>query len=195
MDYTLLDRLLASLRARRADRLIPPALRGGAILDLGCGVHPAFLERTAFARRVGADRFVPREPPDGIAFVACDLERGGLPFADASFEAVTMLAVVEHLGRARRVPLFDEIHRVLRPGGALVLTTPPPRTDRLHDLLRRARLIGAYMADGHDETFTARDLGEAFARSRFGTGTLRTGTFEMGMNLWATATKPMAIGG
>ena len=45
-----------------------------------------------------------------------------LPFRDASFDTVLCLQVLEHVPRPWR--LLDEIARVLRPGGALVLTAP-----------------------------------------------------------------------
>lgn len=45
-----------------------------------------------------------------------------LPFEDAAFDAVNIADVIEHLERPNRV--LAEIHRVLRPGGTLVLSTP-----------------------------------------------------------------------
>lgn len=45
-----------------------------------------------------------------------------LPFADNSFNIVTCTEVIEHLEHYRET--IREMHRVLRPGGALVLTTP-----------------------------------------------------------------------
>jgi len=52
--------------------------------------------------------------------VACDALR--LPFSDASFDGVVCSEVIEHIeddGKA-----LDEMARVIRPGGALVLTCP-----------------------------------------------------------------------
>ena len=45
-----------------------------------------------------------------------------LPFDDESFEVVTMLAVLEHLHHPHA--MLQEIARVLKPSGALVLTVP-----------------------------------------------------------------------
>lgn len=45
-----------------------------------------------------------------------------LPFADASFDLVTCTEVIEHLEHYRET--LREMHRVLQPGGRLVITTP-----------------------------------------------------------------------
>ncbi|NNM81606.1 MAG: class I SAM-dependent methyltransferase [Burkholderiales bacterium] len=51
-----------------------------------------------------------------------DLNREGLPFASESFDLVTCTEVVEHLEHYRET--LREMHRVLKPGGTLVLSTP-----------------------------------------------------------------------
>ena len=45
-----------------------------------------------------------------------------LPFADASFDLVTCTEVIEHLEHYRET--LREMHRVLKPAGKLVVTTP-----------------------------------------------------------------------
>jgi SAM-dependent methyltransferase len=62
-------------------------------------------------------------PSDGQGYTRekVDLNRP-LPFADASFDAVACVEGIEHLERP--VDALREFRRVLKPGGALVLTTP-----------------------------------------------------------------------
>ena len=48
----------------------------------------------------------------------------GLPFADDTFDVVTMLELIEHLPQSQGVALLREVRRVLRSGGCLILTTP-----------------------------------------------------------------------
>jgi len=55
--------------------------------------------------------------------VHLDLERP-LPLPDASFAYVFGEHVIEHLSEAAGVALLAELHRTLRPGGVLRLTTP-----------------------------------------------------------------------
>jgi SAM-dependent methyltransferase len=51
-----------------------------------------------------------------------DFERDRMPFDDGAFDVVTSVSVIEHL---RDPSLYlDEVHRVLRPGGHVILVTP-----------------------------------------------------------------------
>jgi len=60
-----------------------------------------------------------------IATYDCDLQDPDLrlPFADASFDAITLLAVIEHFPHTPRLVL-EEARRVLRPDGLLIVDTP-----------------------------------------------------------------------
>ena len=46
----------------------------------------------------------------------------GLPFGDASFDVVVCMEVIEHVTETRQ--FAAELHRVLKPGGRLILSTP-----------------------------------------------------------------------
>ncbi|MEI6715297.1 MAG: class I SAM-dependent methyltransferase [Verrucomicrobiota bacterium] len=51
-----------------------------------------------------------------------NLNNEPLPYPDASFDVVTSTEVIEHLEDFRRI--VREIHRVLKPGGVCILSTP-----------------------------------------------------------------------
>lgn len=51
-----------------------------------------------------------------------DLNVEQIPFVNSSFDLVTCTEVIEHLEHYRET--IREMHRVLRPGGTLVITTP-----------------------------------------------------------------------
>jgi SAM-dependent methyltransferase len=82
------------------------------------------------------------DPPCG------DLRAGSvaeLPFADATFDLVTCMDVVEHLPELVRAPMFGEVRRVLKPGGRFVLQTPHAGTFQVLDAQNpRHRFPGLY---------------------------------------------------
>jgi SAM-dependent methyltransferase len=102
------------------------------ILDAGCGTGGTTVELRRFGEVVGIDlAWEALEPARGRGLTR--LARGSierLPFADRSFDAVTSFEVVYHLGVANDRRALDEAHRVLEPGGLLLLRVPA------HDWLR-----------------------------------------------------------
>src|SRR5436190_6553231 len=60
---------------------------------------------------------------EGISFVEWNLEEAPYPLPDATFDAVVMTEVFEHL-RDYPARSLTEVHRILRPGGHLYFTTP-----------------------------------------------------------------------
>ena len=184
----MLEPFLAHMRARKADRLIPPHLRNGRILDIGCGTFPYFLSHTAFQEKFAIDQVTPSEQPSGIAWHALDLNKAPqLPFADGYFSAITMLAVVEHLDPQSLVTLFREAHRALRPDGMLIVTTPAAWSDGLLHVMANLRLVSKEEIKEHQYAYTLPLLGWYFGMANFEMNRMRFGFFECGLNMWATA--------
>ena len=61
-----------------------------------------------------------RENCPGIQFEICPLEK--TPYAGESFDAITLTDVLEHVADEKAA--LDELFRVLKPGGRLIITTP-----------------------------------------------------------------------
>jgi SAM-dependent methyltransferase len=59
----------------------------------------------------------------GVDYRECDVGSQPLPFADNSFDFVTYTDVIEHHAFSPK-RVLKEIHRVLVPGGCLIITTP-----------------------------------------------------------------------
>lgn len=102
---------------------------GLEVLDVACGegYGSALLARHA-ARVTGAD-VAPSAVDHARARYAAIANLGflqadctALPFPDASFDAVVSFETIEHI--AAQEPFLDEIRRVLRPGGLLLLSCP-----------------------------------------------------------------------
>ncbi len=101
--------------------------QGAAVLDAGCGrgTFTAFLHERGF-QMIGSDisraalTFARQQYPQ-VPFAVASMEEP-LPFRDEHFAAVWCTEVLEHLFDVRTT--LAELHRILRPGGKLVLTTP-----------------------------------------------------------------------
>jgi SAM-dependent methyltransferase len=73
-----------------------------------------------------------------------DVERDRFPFDDGTFDLVTCCEVIEHLMQ-NPVHALAEIHRVLRPGGWFVLSTPnAARAGNISNLLRGGNVYDPY---------------------------------------------------
>lgn len=186
--HGILEPFLARLRARQANLLIPPQLRQGRILDIGCGSDPYFLAHTSFKEKFAIDQLPASSPKKDIAWHTLDLNRNPeLPFDDGFFSVVTMLAVVEHLNPNMLAELFRECRRVLIPDGMVGLTTPAAWSDRLLHLMAKMKLVSKEEIDEHVYAYTLPLLGWYFGTAGFPMDKLRFGYFEFGLNMWATA--------
>lgn len=113
-----------SLPVKQLTALVPPA---ASILDFGCGYGRSLTELAALGYRhlAGCD-FSPRmielarqQIPDAELKVN---EGVTVPFADHSYDAVLLLAVLTGVtADADQAALMTEIRRVLRPGGLLMV--------------------------------------------------------------------------
>lgn len=108
---------------------------GLRVLDAGCG--PGLYAEELLARGAVVTAVDASEPMLELArarlgeratVLRADLD-DPLPFADASFDLVVSALVVHHV--ADRAAAFRELHRVLVPGGAAVVSTQHPTTDWL----------------------------------------------------------------
>lgn len=153
---------------------------GRCAVDLGCGSgHLLSALAEQFDQRIGLD--VSRRRLDTLAdgdtgdweFREADLN-GVFPLADASVDAVIANQVIEHI--IDPVKFSREIHRILRPGGRCVVTTPNIRyLKNIAHLVfsgygpRTAggNTLDGVWDDGHIHYFTHRDLREIFGQAGF----------------------------
>jgi SAM-dependent methyltransferase len=187
----LLESFLARQRANRANSLIPDIARSGRILDVGCGSYPVFLSHTRFAERYGLDRVGSAHVEDpGLKLVAHDIaDSSGLPFDSDFFDVVSMLAVFEHLETPTLRRLLQDIHRVLRPGGIYVMTTPLRWTEGVLKVMSRIKLVSSEEVNEHKAQYSAAEIVPLLCEAGFEFSRIRHGTFELRMNLWAVAQK------
>jgi SAM-dependent methyltransferase len=100
--------LLERLNDPRQFELAPTG--PGEILDIGCGA-------AKFPGAVGLDISA-----DTAADIVHDLDSFPYPIGDSSFDQILLQDVIEHVSEPIRV--FEELHRIARPGGRVQLRTP-----------------------------------------------------------------------
>lgn len=171
------DRLGELLKAWRIRAVLPHV--AGELLDVGCGTNDLV---RAYGRGVGVDVYA----WENVDVVVEDSAQ--LPFESERFDTVTIVAALNHIPNRREV--LAEVHRVLRPGGRLVLTMIPPRISAVWHLLRRP-----WDADQHDRGMkqgevyglTQRRVRELLAETGFRVARQRR--FMLGVNCLTTAHK------
>ena len=136
------------------------------LLDAGCGRTAERLQRLSpFARfGIGIDLVDFQNSSSGLQLLKADLEH--MPLRTSSVNVVVSVSVMEHLSNPLGV--YQEIHRVLRPGGRFLFLTPnlwdygslsaKIIPSRLHPLLV-ARLEGRKEEDTFPTYFRSNTLG------------------------------------
>ncbi len=119
----------------------------GDLLDVGCGMKP--YEALLGTRTTGWTGLDFAESASGQTRADIFGSALDMPFANESFDTVLCTQVAEHIPEPAR--LFEECARLLRPGGALILTTPQTEEmhEQPHDYFRYTRYGLQYLTETH----------------------------------------------
>jgi len=171
-----IDRLLQRWRMRRALACLPGEVR---VIDIGA-FHGELFEALGPRLRAGFGveplLTAPRRGP------RYTIEPGYFPAVrptDGGWDAVTMLAVLEHIPADQQQALADACHELLRPGGLVAITVPARAVDHILALLKFLRLIDGMSLEEH-YGFRPEDTARIFAAPRF--RLVRHRRFQLGLN-------------
>jgi len=184
MSYTKVDHFIARMRFRAA---YPQLTAGSRVCDLGCGLEMAFLDfaEDKIAKGVGIDDQVESGTHSRWQRIHADL-RARLPFNDAEFDHVVMLAVFEHLVQPEAV--LREACRILVPGGSLIMTWPAAMVDPILNALHSLHLISDEMeSDEHQKRMPVSEVQAMLKRAGF--REFNHHKFELGLNNLMVATR------
>lgn len=173
----VLDRYLRDWRIRKAVACVPSDVR---VLDIGS--HDGALFRALgpkLREGVGLDPDLPAD----VVEPTFRLHRAMFPDdydADpGSFDAVTALAVVEHIPPDGQAGFASAIGAALRDGGLVVITVPSPKVDTILDVAMKLRLLHG-MEVGQHYGFDVDDLAPVFLAAGF--ELVRHEKFQLGLN-------------
>jgi 2-polyprenyl-3-methyl-5-hydroxy-6-metoxy-1,4-benzoquinol methylase len=143
---TFIDRILQSWRIAKAVPFIKPQAR---VLDIGCADGRLFKEVEWISREsIGIDPTLKTDTRiDGVRIVAGYFPKS-MPPAEP-FDAITMLAVLEHFPASSYSDLASGCARFLKPNGRLIITVPSPMVDHVLKVLKFLRLIDGMSLEEH----------------------------------------------
>lgn len=116
------------IRRRLDDTIRKVFPKGARVLHAGCGSGQVDVTLHDHVRITAVDISVPalklyrHENPRADAVKHASLF--SLPFPDSSFDGAYNLGVVEHFSKEELSRVFSELHRVVRPGGKIVIFWP-----------------------------------------------------------------------
>jgi SAM-dependent methyltransferase len=119
----------------------------GHVLDVGCGQKP-YEKLFATTKYVGLEIDTPHSRARGIADYYYDGTT--FPFENSTFDAVVCNQVLEHVFQPEQ--FLAEVHRVLKPGGKLLLTVPFvwDEHEQPHDFARYTSFALHYLLQNAD---------------------------------------------
>lgn len=171
-----IDIILQRWRIRTATRVLPEKIR---LIDVGA--HNGEFFESLGDRLVEGFGIEPlRKSP--VQTGAFSLHPGYFPDvrpATGEWDAITMLAVLEHIPVGKQEALAAGCWELLRPGGLVVITVPSPVVDHILLALRTLRLIDGMSLEEHFG-FQPSDTARIFSGPRF--RLVRHSRFQLGLN-------------
>jgi 2-polyprenyl-3-methyl-5-hydroxy-6-metoxy-1,4-benzoquinol methylase len=141
-----LDRFLQRWRIAKVKPLIP---QGARVLDIGCGDGALFKQLgSQLSGGLGLDPTLEREETMGNFKLSKGHFPESIPEGD-KFDAITLLAVFEHIPEAEQRPFAEHCVRLLKPGGRVLVTVPAPLVDKILDVLMAVKLLDGMEVDEH----------------------------------------------
>jgi 2-polyprenyl-3-methyl-5-hydroxy-6-metoxy-1,4-benzoquinol methylase len=144
---TALDRFIQRYRIRKAGVFLRP---GDSVLDIGTSDGKLFCMIPGLGESVGVDPDLNDSSLPSLPNVS--FYKGFFPQIlpkPVQFDAITMLAVLEHVPIDAQAGLAQACQEYLKPGGLLIITVPSPLVDNILAVLKSLRLIDGMSLEQH----------------------------------------------
>src|SRR5690242_13491369 len=171
-----LDRYLQRVRIKKALKFIKD---NSTILDIGSAEGLLFKKLgTKLKRGVGVDPILEKD----LTGPNYALYKGLFPAAcptDVQYDAITMLAVLEHIPTAIQKEFAKNCYDQLKPKGRVIITVPSQRVDDILKILEKLRLIDGMSLEEH-YGFDPTNTGSIFSPDMF--TLIHHSKFQLGLN-------------
>ena len=187
---SVLDDLIFRFRARRILAAVPSS--AAVVADLGSGHDYRLLRYLCdvgkITRGVAVDITLEHgNPTPCVQLIEGDLGKP-LQIPSESADVVLSVAVLEHLDDPQLH--LREAHRVLRPLGRLLLTSPSPRSQPLLEFLAfRLHIIDEHEIRDHRRYYGEADIRRLLADAGFDSTSIRYRRFLFGLNQFCSVMK------
>lgn len=160
------------------------------VLELGCGYRASLLValRDRLRRGVGVDFQIDPAVRDiaPLEFFEGPIEETLPKLADASFDVVMLISVLEHLSAP--LAALESARRLLKPGGLLLINVPTWRGKFFLEFSAfRLGLSPKVEMDDHKMYYDKRDLWPLLIRAGFKPSRIALCYHKFGLNLFAAA--------
>lgn len=121
---------------KRFEKILPHISKQMKILDLGCG--DGWLTNRLNSldfNCIGVDTDV----KNNTKFYKGTADK--IPFSDKFFDCIIMIEVIEHI----EPTCYDEINRILKDDGLIILSTILPKSDKLVHFLSKIGVVAPYV--------------------------------------------------
>lgn len=180
------DKLLRLLRQKK---VIEHIHEGSVVCDIGCGCDAGFLKKISgtIKNGVGLDKEV-----NNFKNANLELKKikvlDKIPLNNETFDVVTMIAIVEHFDNVQKI--FNEVFRILKCGGKLIITTPTPLAKPLLDFLSfKIGIVDPNEIRDHKNYFWPENIKKMLIESGFKNEGIKNYFFEFRLNNLVVAKK------
>lgn len=187
LDFGPVDRLIRKFRKRAVLKYLS-GRKDFVLLDAGCGRQATlgWNIRHKCKKYMGVDRDIPPVTISNLQFLKGTVEDVFPSLPPESVDVVTALALIEHLDNPQ--DFVKQCLRVLKPGGVLMLTTPPPVSEPVLELISKLKIINGDEIDEHKNYFNKKTLTQLLNKCEFRTVCAKP--FLFGFNLLVVGEKP-----